>query len=67
ADVTLAYHDSDLAITVLDDGRGAAAPSNGGHGLVGMRERIALLSGELSTGPRPGGGFQVHATIPVAP
>jgi signal transduction histidine kinase len=67
ADVTVAYHDADVAITVLDDGRGSAAPSNGGHGLVGMHERIALLNGELEAGPRPGGGFQVRATIPVAP
>lgn len=67
ADVTVAYHDADVAITVLDDGRGSTAPSNGGHGLVGMHERIALLNGELEAGPRPGGGFQVRATIPVAP
>jgi signal transduction histidine kinase len=66
ADVTVDYQDTSLDITVLDDGRGAAAASNGGHGLVGMHERIALLAGRLEAGPRPGGGFQVHATIPVA-
>jgi len=37
-----------------------------GHGLVGMRERLALYGGRLETGNRHGGGFQVRARIPVA-
>ena len=36
-----------------------------GHGLVGMRERVALLGGELETGRREGGGFRVAARLPV--
>ncbi|PZH15961.1 two-component sensor histidine kinase [Streptomyces sp. NTH33] len=37
----------------------------GGHGLLGMRERVTALAGTLTTGPRYGGGFRVHATLPV--
>ncbi|PGH50677.1 sensor histidine kinase [Streptomyces sp. Ru87] len=61
-----------LAVRVCDDGRPAAAPlartavpDGSGHGLVGMGERIAAAGGVLHTGPRPGGGYCVHATIPV--
>jgi signal transduction histidine kinase len=65
--VTLAFRGSRLDLEVIDDGspRGqdAVAP---GHGLVGMRERVALLGGELETGPRAGGGFRVAARLPVA-
>ena len=55
-----------LELEVSDNGRG---PRPGtphlGHGLVGMRERVALYGGALRTGPRPGGGFRVLAMIPV--
>jgi signal transduction histidine kinase len=55
----------DVRITVEDDGRGAAAPDDDrGHGLRGMRERVAVHDGELEAGPRPGGGFRVTARIP---
>ena len=71
AAVAVGYQDDALVLDVTDDGRGAAAgladpPVPGsGHGLVGMRERVALFDGQLSTGPRPGGGFAVRARIPV--
>jgi signal transduction histidine kinase len=56
-----------LTIEVIDDGAGAAQPSTGhvGHGLLGMRERATLYGGELVVGPRPGGGFAVHARLPL--
>jgi signal transduction histidine kinase len=57
-----------LLIDVVDDGLGAKAvsdPSRRGHGLIGMRERVALFGGELQAGPRPEGGFAVHARIPL--
>jgi len=58
-----------LGVTVTDDGRGASAaleaPPGAGRGTAGMRERVAVLGGRLSVGPQPGGGFRVHATIPL--
>jgi signal transduction histidine kinase len=44
---------------------GARARGGGGHGLVGMRERVRILGGELHTGRRAGGGFEVRARIPL--
>ncbi|MFJ8693623.1 sensor histidine kinase [Streptomyces roseolilacinus] len=57
-----------VEVTVLDDGGGPApAPADtaGGHGLVGMRERVTALGGALTTGPRYGGGFRVQAILPL--
>jgi signal transduction histidine kinase len=53
----------ELRIDVTDDGR-AGSPSPDGHGLIGMRERVALYGGAFSAGPLAGGGFAVHARIP---
>lgn len=66
ATVELAYGDDSLDVVVVDDGRGAAAiPSNGGgNGLVGIRERVAVLGGSFEAGAKPGGGYRVHASIP---
>ena len=68
------YRPCELRITVSDDGRPAGiglAPGQprgpGGRGLIGMRERIAVYSGALDAGPRPGGGWRVSARIPVEP
>jgi anti-sigma regulatory factor (Ser/Thr protein kinase) len=47
------------------DGIGGVALGGGGHGIIGMRERVMLLGGEFSAGPRPGYGFQVIARIPL--
>jgi signal transduction histidine kinase len=69
--VLLAYGEKDLTIQVDDDGRGveppsvASVPLRPGRGLAGMRERVAALGGELTTGPRPGGGFRVQARLPL--
>jgi signal transduction histidine kinase len=63
--VSLEYRDRELVIGVSDDGRGASAPSEGGHGLAGMRERIELYSGTVHSGPRDGGGYEVVASLPL--
>ncbi|MGZ4167494.1 MAG: sensor histidine kinase [Solirubrobacteraceae bacterium] len=72
ATVALAYSTDALEVTVVDDGTGpevghanGGAP-NGGHGLVGMRERVSLFGGELETGPRTdGSGYRVRALLPT--
>jgi signal transduction histidine kinase len=68
AEVLLRYEPRALDVEVRDDGSGAAT-ANGdgaGHGLIGMRERVALYGGALATGPRAGGGFEIRAHIPLA-
>ncbi|WP_131735906.1 sensor histidine kinase [Actinomadura roseirufa] len=66
ADVRLRYSGGAVEVRVIDDGRGAAAMNDGrGHGLVGMRERAAVYGGSVRAAPRPGGGFEVVARIPV--
>jgi signal transduction histidine kinase len=67
ADVRIACRDGAVTIEITDDGtRGAGGrPSAGGHGLSGMRERVAIFGGELQAGPRPGGGFAVRARLPL--
>ncbi|WP_051267476.1 sensor histidine kinase [Nakamurella lactea] len=67
AEVALVYGDNEIQLTVLDDGRGAAAFGDGlGNGLTGMRERVGLLGGTVAAHPRPGGGFLVTASLPTA-
>ena len=56
--------DAELSIEVTDSGRGGD-PSGTGYGITGMRERAALLGGDLSAEPRPGAGFRVAARLPV--
>ncbi|SOD87126.1 sensor histidine kinase [Streptomyces sp. Ag109_G2-15] len=67
AEVSVVRVGPNIEVTVLDDGTGAAAEpgGGGGHGLLGMRERVTALRGTLTTGPRYGGGFRVHAILPV--
>jgi signal transduction histidine kinase len=62
--VSIGQQDGELSIEVTDSGRGGD-PSGTGYGITGMRERAALLGGDLSAGPRPGGGFRVAARLPL--
>jgi signal transduction histidine kinase len=72
AAVSIRYHPGEIAIDVTDTGHGpkpgaaaSAAGGTAGHGQVGMRERAAAVGGTVQTGPRPGGGYQVTARLPV--
>ncbi|MFB8243798.1 sensor histidine kinase [Streptomyces sp. NPDC055952] len=67
AEVSVVRVGPNIEITVLDDGPGdnETPSSGGGHGLLGMRERVTALRGTLTTGPRYDGGFRVHAILPV--
>jgi signal transduction histidine kinase len=65
-EVGVGYDPTHLEIWVTDDGRGlAAAPEGGGHGLVGIRERVALYDGTLTLQPGPRGGTTLLARLPV--
>jgi signal transduction histidine kinase len=67
ADVTIDCAEEAVTIEITDDGTtrpGQQTPVSG-HGLAGMRERAAVFGGELSAGPRPGGGYAVRALLPL--
>jgi signal transduction histidine kinase len=66
ARVVVRYTGRGLELEIADDGRGAAGAGDAGHGLVGMRERVALYGGDLDAGTRNGGGFVVRARLPLA-
>jgi signal transduction histidine kinase len=66
--VELAYDSVQLTVRVADDGDGGAASlaaGSGGHGLLGMRERVRMFGGSLDAGRRPGGGWLVVAVLPA--
>ena len=63
--VSIDYQDEDLAIEVADGGRGHGGDPDTGYGLLGMRERVALLHGDFSAGPLPEGGFLVTVRLPL--
>ena len=68
--ITVAHTPGAVELDISDDGcgppgTGQGADRAGGHGLIGMRERLALYGGELHAGARTGGGFQVTARIPI--
>lgn len=67
AEVTIRYGDGTIELLVRDDGRGFSdgKAESGGHGLVGMRERVAVYGGELEAGPRPNGGYELRARLPL--
>ena len=66
ASVSVARDGDVLTIQVLDEGVGAAAHASGGHGMVGMRERVAVFGGRFFAGSRTGGGFQVRVELPLS-
>ena len=66
ADVTVRYGFDELQIEIRDDGRGASTTDGLGHGLVGMRERVKIYGGEMTTGTAAEGGFIVSTRIPLS-
>jgi signal transduction histidine kinase len=68
ARVHIAYGSEAVTVEVIDDGAGAAtlmSRTGSGNGLIGIRERVEIYSGEFDAGPRPGGGFSVRAVLPI--
>jgi len=65
ARIALRYGQSELEVEVADDGSATGPSGAGGHGVVGMRERVALYGGTLDIGAQPGGGFVVRAVLPT--
>jgi len=65
AQVLVRYGNGEVEVTVADDGNGQGGGEGSGHGLVGLRERIAVAGGELESGPRASGGFQIRARLPM--
>ena len=63
--VTVRYALATVDVEVTDDGRGPDDDGDAGHGLIGVRERVALHDGRLEVGPRAAGGYGLHATLPL--
>jgi signal transduction histidine kinase len=66
ADVIIRYRFNELQIEVRDDGRGTATSDGLGHGLMGIRERVKIYGGEMTTGTATGGGFVLSTRLPLA-
>ncbi|MDR2722701.1 MAG: histidine kinase [Cellulomonadaceae bacterium] len=80
--VAMTWGTSAIEVEVSDDGRGAAstdaahssndtrpsdkAGTSAGFGLMGMRERVEMFGGTVNSGPRPGGGWRVRASLPTS-
>ncbi|MDX6398072.1 MAG: hypothetical protein QOJ43_1480 [Gaiellaceae bacterium] len=65
ARVSVRFEPDALELEIADTGAGSANGAGGGHGLAGMRERVAIFGGELASGPRPEGGFTINARLPL--
>jgi signal transduction histidine kinase len=66
--VRVRYRRDELELEIVDDGPGPAVDATngaGGHGLIGMRERVSMFGGDLAAGERSGGGYSVHARLPL--
>jgi signal transduction histidine kinase len=67
ADVVVRYAPEEVRLEIRDTGAGRPSETGTGHGLVGIRERVAMFGGELEAAPQPEGGFAVRARLPLAP
>ncbi|HET6534004.1 MAG TPA: sensor histidine kinase [Actinoplanes sp.] len=64
ARLVISHEPGQVRVAISDDGPGRPARNGGGHGLIGMRERVGIFGGTLTAAPRPGGGFDLTATLP---
>jgi signal transduction histidine kinase len=67
AEVKVRYRDGEVEVSVANDGRADSSVDEAGHGLVGMRERVAVYGGEIEAGPQPAGWFRLRVTLPAPP
>lgn len=65
AEVRIRYQDASVELEVQDDGTAAGNGASSGHGLIGMRERVAMFGGQFEAGRRDRGGFTVRARLPL--
>jgi signal transduction histidine kinase len=65
SEVRIGYLREALELVVRDDGCGGPVDASAGHGLMGMRERVGVYGGQLVAGPRPSGGFELRALLPL--
>jgi signal transduction histidine kinase len=65
ATVVLRYRHDELEVEVVDSGAGGTSTHGGGHGLVGIRERVDIYGGTFDAGPRAGGGYVLRARLPL--
>ena len=66
AEVSLEYRPDELLVSVRDTGGAATGDEPSGHGLVGIRERVAVIGGDVVAGPAEGGGYQLTARLPYS-
>jgi signal transduction histidine kinase len=67
ANVTIRYRAGSVTVEITDQGSpGPLGRTGSGHGIIGMRERVAVFGGEFAAGPGPDGGFRVRACVPIA-
>ena len=67
AHVTISYRPDSVTVEITDQGSpGPPGRTGSGHGIIGMRERVAVFGGEFAAGPGPDGGFRVRACFPIA-
>ena len=67
AEVVISFDPSAVTVDVRDNGDGVSRVNGGGHGLIGMRERVALYGGSVQAEPQAAGGFSVRAVLPLEP